>query len=90
MLPASSLMMLSIGNCSDRGPETETNEEARCSPLCSSQATWRGPANLFRVNPHRSAELLADRHAEVLRQPGNAPTVVKARVQAAPRVFQNR
>lgn len=50
-------------------------------------ATWCGLAFLLEVNHHDRAS--ADSHAEVLRQPGNAPVEVKAGVQAALKDFQD-
>ena len=46
-----------------------------------------GLAVLFQTVQHRSASAPPDLHAEVLRQPGDAPPAVKAGVQAALRPF---
>ena len=48
-----------------------------------------GLAVLFQTVQHKGASTPADLHAEVLRQPGDAPPAVKAGVQAALRDFQD-
>jgi hypothetical protein len=50
-------------------------------------ATWCGLAVLLRVSRHGSVP--TDLHADVLRQPGNAPAEVKAGVRAALKEFQD-